>query len=265
MPLNRREATFQSALGHGCVSLAFTAIAGVGFSLTKIIVGSEFIHSCPSKDMIPVYIVISGCLPVLLSSLRQSFSKGNNSRKEDTFAMRVAFITAVFGIVVNLAWLVAGTYLVITTFKEGILCVKTEILVPKEASEKAPQMLEQNLPGMNSSLGLNSTNELMNETGSETNISNVHHIDNLNRTADIDLVSHNKPKERQKSHQYPLVTDGWEFRNNRTCILCDQTLLRFSLAVVIIDWTFVVLGFVYFCCFISRFITSIKSEFLLNS
>ena len=62
---------------------------------------------CPSREMIPVYIIISGCLPVLLSALRQPYDSGHETEK-DKWSMKVSLIIAIIGVMVNLAWLVAG-------------------------------------------------------------------------------------------------------------------------------------------------------------
>ena len=62
---------------------------------------------CPSREMIPVYIIVSGCLPVLLSALRQPYSSRHGMEK-DIWPIKVTLIIAIIGVMVNLAWLVAG-------------------------------------------------------------------------------------------------------------------------------------------------------------
>lgn len=48
-----------------------------------------------------------------------------------------------------------------------------------------------------------------------------------------------------------------------TCITCDIHILRFSLAVVVIDWLFVLFGAFYFCHFVYYKCASLKDHLLL--
>lgn len=88
---------------QGCVFCSLYSFINKPNSPITCISGSEFIHACPSKDIIPVYIVVSGCLAVLLSSLKQEYDP--EARCESNLKL----YTALFSITVNLLWLITGT------------------------------------------------------------------------------------------------------------------------------------------------------------
>jgi hypothetical protein len=50
---------------------------------------------------------------------------------------------------------------------------------------------------------------------------------------------------------------------DKHCITCDIHILRFSLAVIVIDWLFVICGTAYFCNFVYHRFSSITSQILL--
>jgi hypothetical protein len=50
---------------------------------------------------------------------------------------------------------------------------------------------------------------------------------------------------------------------DKHCITCDIHILRFSLAVIVIDWLFVIGGTAYFCNFVYHRFSSITSQILL--
>jgi len=74
----------------------------VQYECCFLFIGAEYIHACPSKDVIPLYIVVSGCLAVLMSSLKQEYDY--ESRCEG----KLKLLTAVCAVLVNLAWLFTG-------------------------------------------------------------------------------------------------------------------------------------------------------------
>ncbi|WAR03988.1 hypothetical protein MAR_010546 [Mya arenaria] len=96
----------------GCLRLLF-AVFGVICSLAKVFVashpnisGAEYISACAARDIIPVYLVVSGCLPVLLVTLKEPYdATGNIHRHEAQLKVGVAVVA----VAANLAWLIAGT------------------------------------------------------------------------------------------------------------------------------------------------------------
>ena len=79
---------------------------------------------------------------------------------------------------------------------------------------------------------------------------------NTNEFTDIDL---NKEMDIAKEDTDSSNTTS----QDKQCITCDIHILRFSLAVIIIDWLFVVIGIVYFCNFVINRFSSITSKLLL--
>ncbi|XP_045173566.2 uncharacterized protein LOC123535088 [Mercenaria mercenaria] len=386
MARNRRNSTsMKFAVGHGCF-LFLVLVLCVGFSVTKIIVGSEYVSKCPSKEMIPVYIIVSGCLPVLLSVLRQPYDSGPASEKE-RWSMKITLVTTVVGVMVNLAWLVAGTYLVVTTWSGNICNIPT----PKGAGTSAlPKFTTTPTPnGSVQSKYLNNQRNLLQSAtdfpitnatvvniqddkhaernqnqyeGVKKDSQNIYKTDRkiienaklVNTTLDENSALQSKPTEHtdedvaekdpifkdeegkiqsdegflnahgndknanDKIHQTQgnkdeIMKDDTvskivtkiknnnvstkrttdvgksgdqltiqEIRVNKAhsesvdsslfsekssqdtlCITCDIHILRFSLAVVVIDWVCVIFGIIYFCHFVYHRFSSIKDQFLL--
>jgi len=75
-------------------------------NILSLAAGSECISDCKSMDIIPVYIVTSGVLPVLLATLKEPYDKAKSSTRRENI---VQVSIAVGSILVNLAWLIAGT------------------------------------------------------------------------------------------------------------------------------------------------------------
>lgn len=73
-------------------------------------------------------------------------------------------------------------------------------------------------------------------------------------------VSGSKPGTVIYDNRHKLI-DGSS--QERVCITCDIHILRFSLAVVVIDWVFVTIGVVYFCHFVYFRFASLKDQLLL--
>lgn len=108
------------------------------------------------------------------------------------------------------------------------------------------------------------TNATWRET--KMNSSLISYVFNNSTKSDTEdtMLTDNGENNNGSSRKESVTSDGREFRNNSSCIVCDLTILRFSLAVVIIDWIFVAFGLIYFCCFIKHFISFLKNEFPLN-
>ncbi|XP_060594206.1 uncharacterized protein LOC132748607 [Ruditapes philippinarum] len=350
MARNRRQSeSVTFAVGRGCF-LFLVGVVCVGFSVTKIIVGSEYVSKCPSREMIPVYIIVSGCLPVLLSALRQPYDGGHEMDK-DKWSMKVTLFTAVIGVMVNLAWLVAGTYLVVTVWK-GNICSPSPLITPETSpspSNVTSLVSNGTLSIQNKNIWKNSNNSQyhfevdakesavdknLNET--EKRIMNVtksaaHTADpeplaqtfkttvdiaktttdpfveaetviNANGTLDTkpkdneDNVIVNgvsKPENNSKTSDMSRTIGAENIHNtskftemsfmkgkditkdkensdiakapsvDKHCITCDIHILRFSLAVIVIDWLFVIGGTAYFCNFVYHRFSSITSQILL--
>ncbi|XP_045173800.2 uncharacterized protein LOC123535273 [Mercenaria mercenaria] len=398
MARNRRISTsMKFAVGQGCF-LFLVLVLCVGFSVTKVIVGSEYVSKCPSREMIPVYIIVSGCLPVLLSAVRQRYDSTQASEKE-RWSMKITLVTTVVGVMVNLAWLVAGTYLVVTTWSgticntpervltsllpqfsttpapnatvksnhansQGILTQSfTEIPIPNATgngirnvkntnksldqdradedenkvspnNKETERKIMDNVRLKNLTLGenntfftpFNHTNKALvniNETkkdqtfmkGEEktksgaSRTSNKDSLNEIENGEDVDdqiyqingdknlegLINDRVSKTGKQSKNGDVSTKSVtdversqtklfdtdirinkvhnehkyysEFTNSssqdKLCITCNKDILRFSLAVVVIDWVCVIFGIMYFCHFVYYRFSSIKEHILL--
>lgn len=73
-------------------------------------------------------------------------------------------------------------------------------------------------------------------------------------------VSGSKPQTVEFDNRHKLIDASSQ---ERLCITCDIHILRFSLAVVVIDWVFVTIGVVYFCHFVYFRFASLKDQLLL--
>lgn len=281
MTRNRRrrsEVSMKCAVGRGCL-LLLAGVTCVAFSITKIIVGSEYVSSCPSREMIPIFVIVSGCLPVLLSALRQPYDSGHKM-DTDRFSMRMSLVTALLGVMINLAWLVAGTYLVVTTWN-GNMCTNNTSDTRKDANlTVCGTLLTTNISENFNNSALDSQDEICAHRDTNNLLQNMPVPSNhtAERPANSDYIKTGKATETNDSYiendgkfttgkLEHMPKDSVRFdektTNGKSCITCDKTILSFSLGVIVVDWLFVLFGALYFCYFVYYRFSSLKDQLLL--
>ena len=80
--------------------------------VSRLISGAIYVHDCPIEKLIPIYLIVGGCSPVLLGGLSTFKKKGD---EEDPFESDgkkklnlVLRIIGAIGFLFNFAWLICG-------------------------------------------------------------------------------------------------------------------------------------------------------------
>ncbi|KAH3877435.1 uncharacterized protein LOC127871733 isoform X2 [Dreissena polymorpha] len=278
------------------------AVVGLGFSIAKVIFGAEFITKCPISDIVPVYIVVSGCLPVLLSSLKEPYDNAGDSRKCDS---RIKMSIAGFAIAANLAWLISGTVWT------------TSLLTVSDYGRNTCSRIQGNnseIYGKESDMGLSNDRSATAEIYTittllyrNTNVTNTGeiynrkdskqiHVDTFN--AHDKVISHHNLKLKDSdTTKIPVQTNGNGFTidyfHNTTkkaitsvqsseraindtswvpgssigresrCADCSVEVIFFALACVVCDWTMFGIGIVYLLYLSCHKVARLKYDWLI--
>ncbi|XP_052251201.1 transmembrane protein 272-like isoform X1 [Dreissena polymorpha] len=81
-----------------CVTVLAVGLAGLG--IAKIVMGAIYLHHCDIEKMIPIYLIVSGVVPLFFSSF---------SRRDEDRGFGVADICGLLAFLFNTAWLVCGS------------------------------------------------------------------------------------------------------------------------------------------------------------
>ncbi|XP_045200489.1 uncharacterized protein LOC123554421 [Mercenaria mercenaria] len=88
-----------------CCCLVIIIVIGLaGLGIAKIVMGAVYLHDCSIEDLIPVWLIVSGCAPILFGG----FGKQNNEDSGDGNNL-CGTICGVIGFLFNLAWLICGS------------------------------------------------------------------------------------------------------------------------------------------------------------
>ncbi|XP_060608064.1 uncharacterized protein LOC132760164 [Ruditapes philippinarum] len=94
----------------GCL-ITVIAIGLGALGIAKIVMGAIHLHDCTIEDLIPIWLIVSGCAPVLFSCFRGQ----NNAAGENSFDLAGAICGAI-AFLFNLAWLICGSVWVYPNF-----------------------------------------------------------------------------------------------------------------------------------------------------
>lgn len=226
-----------TGIGKGCLDLFVLCIIVIA-AITKVIVGGEYVGSCPYNQTIPLYVIISGCLPVFLSALRQPALK---KCQETSWKIWVFASSAVL---INIIWLVIGTVMVANAWKHingNVGNCTNGVTDFNSTFDPTPEMYNNSF----NNLSANSNNEKRIYEFSE----NTTYDENKN------AINHSSVEKATVSIDRNDVTS--------MCPRCSGVIMKFSLAVVCIDWTVFLLSIVYLFTFGSNRLLQFK-EIICN-
>ncbi|XP_060608061.1 uncharacterized protein LOC132760162 [Ruditapes philippinarum] len=83
------------------VLLLVLALAGLG--IAKIVMGAVHLHDCSIEYLIPIWLIVSGCAPILFGGM------GKQSNDEDGDSNMCAQVCGAIGFLFNLSWLICGS------------------------------------------------------------------------------------------------------------------------------------------------------------
>ncbi|XP_052801999.1 uncharacterized protein LOC128232471 isoform X2 [Mya arenaria] len=251
-------------IGFGCLRLLF-AVFGVICSLAKVFVGAEYISACAARDIIPVYLVVSGCLPVLLVTLKEPYdATGNIHRHEAQLKVGVAVVA----VAANLAWLIAGTFplsgtvwtslLLADSGYGGNLCTQETLCATPPPGE--PDLSLDDLTKTTTGDGI-----FENKDKSSANISLLY-TTNENISTDAGT---NIQKQSNETQTHSFTAASWSnctLVQEQDCIDCSKLVIFFSLACVVCDWVLFLVGSLYMMSFSCHKLSRrFKDNFLLVS
>ncbi|KAH3884626.1 uncharacterized protein LOC127837876 [Dreissena polymorpha] len=88
-----------------CCGLVIVVILGLGLGIAKIVMGAVHLHDCPLKNMIPVWLIVSGVAPVFFCCS----GRCNIDESGEKSGVGCAMILGIIRLLFNLAWLICGT------------------------------------------------------------------------------------------------------------------------------------------------------------
>ncbi|KAL3856732.1 hypothetical protein ACJMK2_011455 [Sinanodonta woodiana] len=95
-----------------CCCCLLIAVALMTLGIAKIVMGAIHLHDCDIERMIPIFLIVSGCTPVLFGCLAKQGNEEN--REKITFGQ----IIGSFGLLFSIAWLIAGSVWVFPNWRK---------------------------------------------------------------------------------------------------------------------------------------------------
>ncbi|XP_045178882.1 transmembrane protein 272-like [Mercenaria mercenaria] len=81
------------------IVVALLVLAFIGLCIAKAVMGKEYFNDCPKQYLIPVYLIVSGSVPLLMGGLL----------KRDDGEINVFNIIGAIGFLFQFAWLICGS------------------------------------------------------------------------------------------------------------------------------------------------------------
>ncbi|XP_060608062.1 uncharacterized protein LOC132760163 [Ruditapes philippinarum] len=86
-----------------CCFIVLIVIALAGLGIAKIVMGAIHLDDCSIEKLIPIWLIVSGCAPILFGGMgKQSGEDGGDTNP-------CAIVCGVIGFLFNLAWLICGS------------------------------------------------------------------------------------------------------------------------------------------------------------
>lgn len=95
-------------------------LALTGLEIAKIVMGAEHIDDCPIEDLVPVYLIVSGCAPFLMASLTNLRQKNEDETGETNLKDHINIYTVLnfIGFLFTFAWLICGSVWVFGNYSD---------------------------------------------------------------------------------------------------------------------------------------------------